>query len=74
MNKIDNYKYDNKDYLGKGSFGKVYKGMMIDKNKEVAIKSILILYYTSNEHGIILRQIYVNIFGNRNNCNEIILT
>lgn len=39
MNKIDNYKYDNKDYLGKGSFGKVYKGIMIDKNKEVAIKS-----------------------------------
>ncbi|CAD8144176.1 unnamed protein product [Paramecium pentaurelia] len=38
MNKIDNYKYDNKDYLGKGSFGKVYKGIMIDKNKEVAIK------------------------------------
>ncbi|CAD8059172.1 unnamed protein product [Paramecium sonneborni] len=38
MKKIDNYKYDNKDYLGKGSFGKVYKGIMIDRNKEVAIK------------------------------------
>ncbi|CAD8144291.1 unnamed protein product [Paramecium octaurelia] len=38
MKKIDNYKYDNKDYLGKGSFGKVYKGIMIDKNQEVAIK------------------------------------
>ena len=36
---IDRFAYSEQDFLGKGAFGKVYKGVDTKTNEKVAIKS-----------------------------------
>ena len=40
MEKMLNYAWSPDDLLGKGSYGTVYKGYTIDKNKPVAVKKM----------------------------------
>lgn len=37
--KIDRFEYSEDDFIGKGAFGKVYKGTDTDSGEKVAIKS-----------------------------------
>ena len=61
LKKIGNYLY-NPEYIGKGSFSKVYKGYHIDnKDEPIAIKKILISNYKIRNY-IIIAKIKIVIF------------
>jgi serine/threonine protein kinase len=43
LKKIDNYYLDQSDVLGKGAYSVVYKGVNIQNNNPVAIKTVKLL-------------------------------